>query len=490
MRLLFKILIRVLFVGIVLSLAVGVFSMYRSLPTGVHFEGPARSVPANAVTFLRDVTYQDSAGIRRTDQQIFNEVMKMVEGAKRTIVLDMFLYNPYQGAAPETTRALSEELTAKLLEKKKAIPDIEIVVLTDPINETYGGDQSDQFERLRKAGIVVGTTDLTKLRDSNPLYSGAWRTFLQWFGNSTTGGSLPHPFQSGGKKVTVRTWLALLNFKANHRKVIVADETNGTSVNVATLIISANPHDGSSAHGNIAVKVSGSLYQDVILSEQAVAKFSRIELPTLSTAYASPAREGTDAEVILLTEGAIKERLVTSLKKLTGEDSVDMAMFYLSERDVVRELIAAAKRGIKVRLILDPNKDAFGHKKNGVPNRPVAEEIVAASRGNAEVRWCDTHGEQCHAKLTLMRSTTGYEMIAGSANLTRRNINNYNLEMNVSVKSAEKIKAIADAYEYFETLWQNKGGNIYTADYAVYRDDAMYKELMYRVMEFTGLSSF
>ena len=29
--------------------------------------------------------------------------------------------------------------------------------------------------------------------------------------------------------------------------------------------------------------------------------------------------------------------------------------------------------------ILDPNRDAFGRQKDGVPNRPVANELVTAS---------------------------------------------------------------------------------------------------------------
>jgi phosphatidylserine/phosphatidylglycerophosphate/cardiolipin synthase-like enzyme len=490
MSFVFKVLKKIVILGVFLSLIVAVFSMYKSLPKGVHTEGPIRAVPVDAVRFLYDVTYLDPSGIRHTNQQIFDQVFSMIAGAKHMILLDMFLYNSYQGVPPEKNRALSEELTTKLLEKKKEIPSIDIVVLTDPINETYGGDVSSQFDRLRAAGIVVGTTDLTRLRDSNPLYSGFWRTFVQWFGNSNTGGMLPHPFQSGGNKVTIRSYLILLNFKANHRKLIVADETRAGVVTLSTLIMSANPHDGSSAHGNIAVKVSESLYQDAIVSEQSVAAFSRVELPTLSTAYAATPRVGGDAHVELLTEGAIKEHLVTALRKLTSGDSVDMAMFYLSERTIVKELIAAAKRGIKIRIVLDPNKDAFGHKKNGVPNRPVAEEILAASGGNAEIRWCDTHGEQCHAKMTLIQSTVGYEMIAGSANLTRRNIGDYNLETNVSVTSTEKIQAIADAYRYFEMIWSNKDGNIYTTDYTTYKDTALYKKIMYRVMEFTGLSSF
>ncbi|HCD06420.1 MAG TPA: phospholipase, partial [Methylophaga sp.] len=72
--------------------------------------------------------------------------------------------------------------------------------------------------------------------------------------------------------------------------------------------------------------------------------------------------------------------------------------------------------GVRLRVLLDPNKDAFGREKNGVPNRPVAHELMQAG---ATVRWCDTHGEQCHAKWLMHRGAEGQSMmLLGSTNLT------------------------------------------------------------------------
>ena len=68
---------------------------------------------------------------------------------------------------------------------------------------------------------------------------------------------------------------------------------------------------------------------------------------------------------------------------------------------MIQALIAAAKRGVAVRVILDPNKDAFGRTKNGIPNRSVATELAAASDGAIKVRWFRTHGEQFHSKLVV-----------------------------------------------------------------------------------------
>ncbi len=124
----------------------------------------------------------------------------------------------------------------------------------------------------------------------------------------------------------------------------------------------------------------------------------------------------------VLTEGEIRSAIVRNLGTTRIGDSIDIAMFYLSEREVIQALLAAAKRGVAVRVILDPNKDAFGREKNGIPNRSVATELAAASDGAIKVRWFRTHGEQFHSKLVAMRTATEFWFTLGSANLTRRNL--------------------------------------------------------------------
>ena len=51
--------------------------------------------------------------------------------------------------------------------------------------------------------------------------------------------------------MSLRSYLEMLNFKANHRKVFVADSADGP----VTIVSSANPHDASSAHSNVALLI-------------------------------------------------------------------------------------------------------------------------------------------------------------------------------------------------------------------------------------------
>src|SRR5690606_7416619 len=130
------------------------------------------------------------------------------------------------------------------------------------------------------------------------------------------------------------------------------------------------------------------------------------------------------------------DHLLEQIRAARNGDAIDIATFYLSDRKIIRALLDAAVRDVAIRLILDANRDAFGRQKDGVPNRPVANELVERSGGKIEVRWYRTHGEQFHTKLALIRRGEELTASLGSANFTRRNIGNYNLEANLGATVA------------------------------------------------------
>lgn len=475
---------------LIILIIVGGYNVLKPLPDNTSFLGTIYQVPESSVTFLADRTYVDEDAVRRTDQVIFDKIFNMIDDAEHYILIDMFLLNDFQGETREETRFLSSELMNNLIEKKEVNPDIEITLITDPINTVYGGYDSEFFPVLEEVGINVVITDLIDLRDSNPLYSSVWRTFIQWFGNDTRGAIVPHPFSANSQPVTVRSYLSLFNFKANHRKVIVADNGEDSGIlKMVTLITSANPHDGSSAHGNVAVVIEDSVWQDVLLTENAVIDFSEEEVKDFSRKDDVVDEEG-DVKVQLLTEGKIREVLLDLLQNLKEDNTVDIAMFYLSDRKIVEALIELQKKDIKVRLLLDPNKDAFGHEKKGIPNRPVADELLKNTDGNVQIRWCDTHGEQCHSKMVIIQSEDTTSLLLGSANLTRRNIGDYNLETNILIQSKGDVSVMVDAQNFFDELWTNTESRFYSVSYEEYEDSAVWKYWLYRGMEKIGLSSF
>ncbi len=345
---------------------------------------------------------------------------------------------------------------------------------------------------MRDAGIPVVLTQLNRLRDSNPLWSGFWRLAIKPWGVSR-GGWWPHPFSASAGKVGLRSWLTLLNFKANHRKVIITDtpKSDGSGRELTAMVMSANPHDGSSAHGNVALVVRGPVAGDLLRSEQAVLTMSgypqSIQLNAGLAVESGPSTEA-EAHLRLVTEGGIRRTLLETLNLTGAGDRIDLAMFYLSDRKVVGALKAAADRGVTLRLLLDQNRDAFGYAKDGVPNKPVAAELASA-HSNIMVRWYDTRGEQFHAKAILVQHADRTTLFAGSANLTRRNLGDLNLETNLILEGPVDYPAISDALQWFDDLWHNRKAP-YSLPYAQGADDSLLLYWKYRLQEATGLGTF
>jgi hypothetical protein len=300
---------------VIFTLLVGVvfFQLNRKLPEGLDYASREFALKDSEIRFLYDLSYENPAGETVREQMIFDEIFSLIDNAKAYILIDMFLFNPYTFAQDRSYRPLTDELSAKLIAKKQSTPGIQIDFITDPINTAYGGSTSDALSRLREAGVNVIVTDLEKLRDSNILYIPWWRLLFQWLGNSTEGGWLPHPFSATADDVTLRTYLTLLNFKANHRKVVVADSPEG----MVSIVTSANAHNASSAHSNVALKISGDFWQAVYTAEKAVAELSGHALQKPSAEKENRSSNRTNAQPItarLLTERKIKASLLDLLR--------------------------------------------------------------------------------------------------------------------------------------------------------------------------------
>ena len=467
-----------------LLLALALFSAYhviKPIPAGLNLEGPLRS--ATDVEFLADRTYLDHAGERYIEHEIFDAILEMIADARQFVLVDMFLFNDFQGEVAEKHRALSWELTEALIAQKRQFPEMEIQVISDPLNTLYGGKPLPQFTQLAAAGIPVTLTDHTALRDSNPLYSGFWRIFVRPFGNREAD-TLANPFGEG--RVSARSYLALLNFKANHRKVIIADSGD----ELGALVTSANPHDGSSAHSNVALRFTGAAAWDLLASEKAVLAFSGGEIPVIISqpATVSVASQSEEPTLQVVTERAVERALLAIINAAQAGERIDMAAFYLSDRHIIRALKDAAQRGVLVRVLLDPAKEAFGREKNGVPNRPVGHEL---KRAGVEVRWCATRGEQCHSKWVLHQDLHGQAtMLLGSTNFTRRNLRNFNLETSVVLRGPIGFTALWQGSQWFDDQWYNRDGAMYSADYSTFADERLRRRIQYRIMEATGLSTF
>lgn len=446
------------------------------MPFGTSYEGEFQNV--SDAEFLYDLSYKrDNKTIR--EHRIFKELIGLIEKAEEFIIIDMFLFNDDYSRENRFPN-LSGDLTSALIQQKGKHPDLKVFFITDEINNFYGAYESSNLKELKKKNIEVIITDSNKMRNSNPLYSGFWKALPRWFGTEGKGW-IRNPFSVDSPKVTLRSYLKLLNFKANHRKVLITEK--------AAIVTSANPHDASAYHSNIAFKLEGEVINDLIKTEKAVAKFSGKDLGDIK--YISRKDSIDDIKVMVITEGKIRKHILEEIRATSANDSITIGMFYLSERRIINELIEASNRGVDLRLILDANKDAFGIEKNGIPNRQVAMELVKKSKGKIEIKWYDTHGEQYHTKLMLVENNNNNiaTIIGGSANFTIRNIGDYNLETNLKISAKKDSKITREVIEYFDRIWENKYGD-YTVEFSKYQEDNLFKNIVYRFQEWSGLSTF
>jgi hypothetical protein len=469
----------------------------KPLPPGLHVTGPMMPVAEDSLQLLTDLTSADAYGERTSQRSIHAATLELVRNAQHFLLLDYFLFNGQGGPAGPLVyerglQPASRELAAAVRELRQRQPQLPILVLVDPINDYYRGTPPAFLAELEQLGVEVVTIRLEPLRDSNPVYSAAWRLLAGWWMKPEGAGRWTNLLDAEGPDVKLGALLRIPHFKANHRKLALTATASGT---LRGIVSSGNPHDASSAHSNVALQLDGEALRPLLASELAIARFSgwrgkSFEPFVNSAAPVAATPPASTSLATVATEGAIREHLLQRLAATGAGDTVDLAMFYLSDRPVIESLLDAARRGAAVRVLLDPNKDAFGFEKSGIPNRQVASELIAASDGAIQLRWIRTHGEQFHVKLTAVRSGQRLWLMLGSANFTRRNLGDLNLEANVIVDTPTASPLATAVSSWFEMLWSNRQGSEYSTDAETYAEPGTARYWLYRFMEASGFSTF
>ena len=191
---------------------------------------------ADNVEFYYDLTYKKD-GETQYERQIWEQAYDILDKAQDFFLMDIFVFNDYVGkGVKEKLQPLpiAEEFAQKILEKREKDPNVEIYLILDESNTFYGAFDNKTHKKLEQAGVKIGYVDLTKLRDPMLIYSTPWRLFIQPFGNPKNRGKLKNPIYEGTDKITIRSLLRALNAKANHRKLIMNENT--------AMLTSANPH--------------------------------------------------------------------------------------------------------------------------------------------------------------------------------------------------------------------------------------------------------
>jgi PLD-like domain len=403
----------------------------KPLPPGTHIVSQTSRLSESDVDFLHSEPQRED---------ILAREVSMVDFAEQLIVLDR--------------SPVDRELAQHLLARKRARPNLKIVLVTDPGNEAYGGTPAQYLTALEQAGVMVARVRLERLRDSNPLYSGLWRLLLGWWSE---------PFDEAPGRVTLATWSRMCNAKADQRQLVVADDgSGGWSAMVG------------SAPAPAALVLRGSLARAMIASELQIAAWSADD-DRLPPAPPMDLRGVGSIDARFLTEGAIETALLDAIGASGRDDQISMAVENLGDRRLITASLRAAARGARLQVLLD---------RNLIPNQAAAGELLRDGGGRIEVRWYPAGQAASSPRLLAVRHRDDVWINLGSANFTRRNLGDLNLESGVELRMPARAAPARALNDYFVKLWsgadrQTAAAEVSAADY-----------WQYRFAEATGLSSF
>jgi hypothetical protein len=388
-------------------LAFAFWNSVKPLPPGTHVTSLPARVAESQVDFI-----DDSAQPRA----ILERELAAIDRAEQMIVLD---HSP-----------VAHDLAQHLLARKRQRPNLEIVLVTDPSNDV-GGTPAQYLAVLEQWGIIVARARLERLRDSNPLYSSLWRAAVGWWSD---------PFDEVPGQATLRGPLRRLNFKADERQLLVADDGAGGWTSVLT---SGMVRDGGPAMGSVGLQLRGRLARDIVGSELHIAGWSTDD-DRLPRGLPTQGRGVGSIDARFLTEGAVRAGLVEAISVAGSGDAINVATRAVGDRPMVDALLHAAARGAEIRMLLDPEVAA---------NHAVTGEFRRAGAAHIEVRWQAVAG--AHGELTLIQHRNDVWLNLGSADFTLHSLGDANLEANIELRMPARAAPARAAAEHFARRWSN-----------------------------------
>jgi hypothetical protein len=401
----------------------------KPLPPGTHVVSQTSRLSESDVDFLYE---------RSRQPETLAADLAAIDRAEQLIVLDR--------------SPVGADTTQHLLARLHMRPNLKIVLVTDPGSEMLGGTPPQTLASLERVGVIVARVRLDRLRDSNPLYTGVWRLVFGWWSD---------PFNETPGEGSVAAWARTHNFKADQRQVLIADDGSG---GWTAVVAAAGAHTG--------LVVRGALARAMVISELQVAAWSTGD-DRLPSAPPMGGRGPGSIDARFLTEGGIETALLDAIAVAGSGDRISIAVDTLSDRPFILAALRAATRGAHLQMLMAPN---------AMPNRIVAHELQREGSGRIDVRWSSLEPGATHPKLLLVQHGSDVWMNWGSANFSRRNLADLDLEAAVELRMPARSAPARAATDYFARAWSNA-----TVDTA---EESISAYWHYRLSEATGLSSF
>lgn len=403
----------------------------------------------------------------------------LIEAAESSVVLQMYLFAengdqtlllPRPGAFP-----YARTVAAWLVEKRRARPDVPVVVLLDantPADRRLTRRKGELVRHvLRRAGVVVLDANLFVARfDPRRRLLPAMNLHLR-----------PEDAPRERWVELANRWQFLHNVE-DHRKSLVVDGGRAGAITSHNFFDPAfDWHEnlfwlrGEPARGlfDVALRaVRDALRIPQTLSEADRAALGRLldarpfdgapdlaptgaPVPGFPLAPPRPAVFGDGAR--LLENEGIRPRVEALIDGAGDRDELVVATSYFSDVPTLEALGRAAARGARVRVLVDsvdalPLPRAHGWLTRSLVNHDATRRAgaLAARYPRFELRVHDSRGGAMMHLKTLARTGRAPALVGGHANLTPNSFSGAWLETDVETRAP----AVVDAFRaHFDELW-------------------------------------
>ncbi len=148
--------------------------------------------------------------------------------------------------------------------------------------------------------------------------------------------------------------------------------------------------------------------------------------------------EGCNAKVEMIFSPDAQPEVVSFIR--SAQKTIDIEMYVFTSDDIIRELGEAQKRGVRVRVIMEPRVEDARKQK-------VFDTLAALG---CEVRWASLSYKLTHSKFVIV---DGKKAIVGSINFSKSALND-NREAAAEIEG-EKVNELVSV---FEVDWQKASG--------------------------------
>ena len=364
--------------------------------------------------------------------EVFGQGLKLIRGAKKRVMFGMYLFGGDIG----------DQVVDLLLEKQKE--GVEVFMLLSRTSQDYERAQRKEAETL----VEIATADEAGTPVVKPQYR-------QKMSKAKELGLNVRNADTGFIK-------AIAPARVDHSKIIIVDGVEAmfggmnfsdtTAKNHDAMVLVAGPFVREleiSFSNNWNCIRDGAPYAPITIYDETAA-LKRMQSRLREEGYSS-----CSGDLTLTSPYMRNTREVLIEKFEAATKSIEVEQLLLNDTKTLKALARAAKRGVKVRMLVDPAKHLYYRDWKGGPNNKAVGMVEELKRENAELPIEVRHytvdpGQELHVKMCIIDDKV---LGMGSTNFSSGAFqSNYELFAFI-----EGTGIVGDFSAMFETDWKTRG---------------------------------